>query len=233
MTDPVVSRRVTDLIPQPVYPIYPGAGVISCRFCGRAPTADTTFRGHRGMIILMSFLKTEGPFCRDCGISTFRTMTSRTLVQGWWGWASFIITPFILAWNLIARMKVARLAAPQPVQDRPHGESLDVGKPLYLRPTIVGLIVPLAVVAFIATVAIAAANSKPEDNIGKCVDISAGVESAELVGCDEPNNGRVIAVADTEAGCPAAATHWVERYSVSKRGTKIPLDDGKVLCVQE
>ncbi|MBB5872813.1 hypothetical protein F4553_006247 [Allocatelliglobosispora scoriae] len=225
---------MTDLIPQPVFPVYPGTSAITtCRFCGCTPAVDATFRGHRGLIILMSFLKTEGPFCRECGIATFRTMTSRTLVQGWWGWASFLITPFILLWNLFARMKVAKLEAPRPVHDRPHGPQLDAGRPVYLRPTIVGLLVPILVVGFVGSAIIAGINAKPEDNIGRCVSVSGGVESAELVDCDERNDGKVIGVADTEAGCPEAATHVLERYSVSRSGTRTRLDDGKVLCVQE
>src|SRR5690349_5367533 len=79
---------------QPVQPGYPVQGyqvpqnqpvnavaaTQQCRFCGCVPAANVTFRGHQGMIVIMRFLRLEGPFCRDCGLSTFRRMTSRTLV---------------------------------------------------------------------------------------------------------------------------------------------------------
>ncbi|WP_203829287.1 hypothetical protein [Actinoplanes palleronii] len=60
-------------------------GVLACRFCGSIPAAQAKFRGHQGMLIVMRFLSNEGPFCRDCGLGVFRHMTSRTLVQGWYG----------------------------------------------------------------------------------------------------------------------------------------------------
>jgi len=29
-------------------------------------------RAHRGLLIVMQFRKAPGPFCRDCGLATFR-----------------------------------------------------------------------------------------------------------------------------------------------------------------
>lgn len=67
------------------------------------PAADTTCRGHQGILIIMRFLHVKGPFCHDCGMSTYRRMTANTLLQGWWGYASSIITPITVIINLTRR----------------------------------------------------------------------------------------------------------------------------------
>ncbi|MFI5914885.1 hypothetical protein [Dactylosporangium sp. NPDC051541] len=139
--------------PQPYQAQQPqGAPPVQCRFCGSVPAANVKFRGHQGMILLMRFLSLDGPFCRDCGLSTFRSMTARTLVQGWWGYASFIITPITVLINVVKRDKVANLPAPQP---SPYGASkqpMDPGKPLLSRPmAIIGLCIPLALFLLIVT----------------------------------------------------------------------------------
>jgi hypothetical protein len=123
---------------------------VVCRFCGSVPAVQTKFRGHRGMIVLMQFLSTEGPFCRDCGLSVYRYMTSRTLIQGWWGYGSIFITPVTVLINLFRRLKLARLAAPQP---NPHGASqppMSPGPRLLQRPmTWLGIAIPIIAVTLI------------------------------------------------------------------------------------
>ncbi|MFI7599933.1 hypothetical protein [Actinoplanes sp. NPDC049681] len=114
----------------------------------------TTFRGHQGFVIVMRFLSMPGPFCRDCGLATFRSMTSRTLVQGWYGWASFLITPITVLLNLVRRGKVAGLSAPQPNPFGPSRPPMDPGPRLLQRPmTIIGLAIPLALIVLIAFLA--------------------------------------------------------------------------------
>jgi hypothetical protein len=124
--------------------------MVSCRFCGSVPAVATTFRGHQGMIVLMRFLRMEGPFCRDCGLGTFRHMTSRTLVQGWYGYGSFIITPITVLINLFKRAKVANLPAPQPNPYGPSRQPMNPGPRLLARPmTWLGLCVPVIVAGLI------------------------------------------------------------------------------------
>lgn len=131
----------------PLQQQFQTAQLIPCRFCNNVPTAQTKFRGHRGLIIMMQFRHVDGPFCRDCGMATFREMTSKTLIQGWYGYASFFITPFIVLWNIINRGKVASLAPPQP---SPYGgarQPMNPGQRLLARPiSIIGLCVPFALI---------------------------------------------------------------------------------------
>jgi hypothetical protein len=134
------------------FPGQPGGqlAVTSCRMCGNIPAVDTTFRGHRGLIVLMQFLSTEGPFCRNCGLGTFRHMTSRTLVQGWYGYGSAIITPITVLINLFRRNKVAKLAPPQPNPYGPSRPPMDPGPRLLQRPmTWIGLLIPFAIIVLI------------------------------------------------------------------------------------
>jgi len=128
-------------------PQYGQLSVTACRMCGSVPAAPAKFRGHQGFVVMMRFLSLDGPFCRDCGLSTFRSMTSRTLVQGWYGYASFIITPITVLMNVIRRGKVAKLPAPQPNPYGPSRPPMDPGPRLLMRPmTIVGLGIPFALI---------------------------------------------------------------------------------------
>ncbi|MBB4751655.1 hypothetical protein KZ829_14715 [Actinoplanes hulinensis] len=142
--------------PDPVQsypPAGPGFGqqpVVACRMCGSVPAKKTTFRGHQGMIIVMRFLSVEGPFCRDCGLATYRQMTSKTLVQGWYGYGSLVITPITVLINLIRRRHVAGLDAPQPNPYGPSREPMDPGPRLLERPmTWFGLTIVAALIGFV------------------------------------------------------------------------------------
>jgi hypothetical protein len=126
--------------------------VTACRLCGSVPAAPAKFRGHQGFIVMMRFLSLDGPFCRDCGLATFRAMTSRTLVQGWYGYASFIITPITVLMNIARRGKVASLPAPQPNPYGPSRPPMEPGPRLLQRPmTIIGLGIPFALIILLVT----------------------------------------------------------------------------------
>ena len=132
------------------YAPSPAAGqlaITACRMCGSVPAVKTRFRGHQGMIVLMRFLSTDGPFCRDCGLGTFRHMTSRTLLQGWYGYGSTVITPITVLVNIARRGKVARLAPPQPNPYGPSRPPMSPGPRLLQRPmTWAGLAIPFLVI---------------------------------------------------------------------------------------
>jgi hypothetical protein len=109
------------------------------------------------MILVMQFRSLEGPFCRDCGVAAFRQMQADTMWQGWWGAASFFITPVVLLINVFLRNRVTALAPPQP---NPWGSSrrpLSPGRPLLLRPGgLIGLIPMVGVAILVFAVALAA-----------------------------------------------------------------------------
>jgi hypothetical protein len=200
---------------------------LQCRYCGSYPAKKATFRGHRGIIIVMQFLSLKGPFCRDCGISTFRDMTSKTFVQGWWGYASFVITPFVLLWNLFQRLKFNDMPAPRPAPDGNSVAPMPLGKPLFLRPTIIGLLVPLIAIGFIGYAIVSGAGSA-QSYVGQCIKVGTN-DDVDFVSCDKPNDGQVISVVNNESECSAEATSVVERVSRSRSGRETKLD---VLCVK-
>lgn len=119
------------------------ANGIYCNHCGATPAARVDFRGHRGLIFLMQFLKMPGPFCRNCGLATYRKMTADSLWQGWWGLLSFVINPITMLINLPARATVAKL--PPPIPGSPYLPQ-SPGKPLYKRPEFAGFLIPIVAV---------------------------------------------------------------------------------------
>jgi hypothetical protein len=137
-------------------------GQLLCRFCGGYPAADATVRGHQGLIILMRFLKLRGPFCRTCGVATVRDMTSKSLWQGWWGIGSSIVNPITMLMNIGPMQKFKSLPEPTPGPGRP----MDPGKPLFQRPAILGLLIPVAVIALIV---FSNLNSTSNADVGQCV----------------------------------------------------------------
>ncbi|MEU8928137.1 hypothetical protein AB0D10_45815 [Kitasatospora sp. NPDC048545] len=107
---------------------------------------DATIRGHLGLIVILKYLKRQGPFCRSCGIATHREMTSDSLWQGWWGIPSMIVNPIIMLINIPQRLKINKLREPVPGAPRPP---MDPGKPVYLRPTILGVLIPVILISLI------------------------------------------------------------------------------------
>jgi hypothetical protein len=134
--------------PSPLWAASPTPG---CRICGSVPAAPVTFRAHRGMVVLMQFRSLPGPFCRDCGLWSFRRMTADTLLQGWWGLASFFITPIVLLINLCLRHRVAGLPAPGPSRYGPSHPSPGPGKPLLAQPQAIAGLVIIAVLVLTVT----------------------------------------------------------------------------------
>jgi hypothetical protein len=114
------------------------------------------------MIILMRFLKLRGPFCRTCGIASVRDMTSKSLWQGWWGIGSAIINPITMLMNIGPMQKFKSLPEPAPGP----GQPMNPGKPLFQRPVILGLLIPVAVLALIIW---ANVNSTSNAEVGSCV----------------------------------------------------------------
>ncbi|MFD7450486.1 hypothetical protein [Kitasatospora sp. NPDC059827] len=161
---------------------------------------NATIRGHQGFIVVLRYLKRRGPYCRDCGIATHREMTSDSLWQGWWGIPSMIINPIVMLLNIPQRSKINKLA--EPVPGAP-GTPMDPGKPVYLRPTIVGVLIP----AVLATLLFVLLKDDPEfAKAGDCVHNSnviaiPGLDDKnpdlKVVPCSDPQaDARVVGRAD-------------------------------------
>ncbi len=72
-----------------------------CQDCRRrAPTRSVSFHQNIGMIIVRQYKSVQGYLCKDCVNKHFWDMTLTTLVGGWWGLISAILTPFILVNNV-------------------------------------------------------------------------------------------------------------------------------------
>lgn len=149
--------------PQAMQPTAPGSSLPQaprlsprCTYCGSLPTAWVDFHAHHGYVLLRRTVTFSGPFCRDCGIATFRKSTARTLVAGWWGYFSVLITPWYLITNLLHRGKVAKLPAPQSAFE--GRAPLSVGRPVYLRWQMIGVLFPFIVIALIVAITTAELN---------------------------------------------------------------------------
>ncbi|WBQ01956.1 LppU/SCO3897 family protein [Kribbella sp. CA-293567] len=161
--------------PQPQY----AQGPLQCRFCGGVPAVQATVRGHQGIIILMRLLKLQGPFCKTCGTAATRDMTAKSLWQGWWSIGSMIINPVTLIMNLVTSSKFRNL--PEPAPGAP-GRPMNPGKPLIQRPAVLGLLIPVALIAFIV---VANLTKSPDATVGSCVTNkgSAAKPDVEVVEC--------------------------------------------------
>jgi len=155
----------------------------TCRFCGGYPAADATVRGHQGMIIVMRWLKLTGPFCRTCGIASVRDMTAKSAVQGWWGIGSMIINPIIMLMNIGPYQKFKAMPEPQPGPRPP----MPLGKPLFKRPQLLVVLVPIALIAAIV-IGNLTTTSTNEAAVGQCV-VNKGTDSdpnVKVVDCSKP-----------------------------------------------
>jgi hypothetical protein len=73
-----------------------------CQACGaNAPTRYVAFYQNIGLLVLRLHKSVEGELCKACVHKYFWELTMITLVAGWWGLISFIITPFFLLNNII------------------------------------------------------------------------------------------------------------------------------------
>ncbi|MFD9123382.1 hypothetical protein [Kitasatospora sp. NPDC059571] len=180
--------------PTPSFPFpVPSGAWSACRFCGAVPAVDVTVRGHQGIMVLMRFPRTEGPFCRTCGIAVHRRMTARSLWQGWWGVASLIINPVVLLLNLGALAKIRRLGPPGPGASGAIGTPLRPGRPLLLRVEILGLLLPALIVGGIV---LDATTSVDYADVGDCIHTAGEsmLPDVAVVDCAGPDaEYRVVA----------------------------------------
>ncbi|WP_242001874.1 LppU/SCO3897 family protein [Kribbella steppae] len=138
-------------------------------------------RGHQGMIVVMRFLKLQGPFCRTCGIATVRDMTAKSLWQGWWGIGSMIVNPITMLMNIEPWAKFRKL--PEPAPGAP-GRPMNPGKPLVQRPAMAMLLLPIALIAAIVVINLNITTTS-EAEVGSCVvnEGTAASPRVKIVDC--------------------------------------------------
>ncbi|MEJ8645317.1 hypothetical protein WKI68_37125 [Streptomyces sp. MS1.HAVA.3] len=169
--------------PYGAYGTHPQPGPFGCRLCGAWPAAPAIVRGHQGLVVMMRALSRTGPFCRDCGLATYRRMSSDTLWQGWWGPLSLFITPVTLLTNLAPRAAFHKLAPPTG-GFRP---ALDPGKPLWRRTPALLVLTPLALLALaipaLLVLGLLSGDDEPTRlTVGQCVrDVGKGTGQKLLV----------------------------------------------------
>lgn len=72
-----------------------------CQSCGiEAPTKYVAFYQNIGALVVRFSKSVEGELCKSCIHRYFWSLTGTTLVAGWWGYISFVVTPFFLLNNI-------------------------------------------------------------------------------------------------------------------------------------
>ncbi|MGW2613056.1 hypothetical protein ACWC4A_53765 [Streptomyces mirabilis] len=120
-----------------------------CHVCQARPVAYTEIRSHTGLIFWGRTSTVAEPLCGQCGIALVRTMTARTLWQGWWGLLSLLFhTPVALVQNAYAyrQFRALPLSAPPPGRS-----SIAPGKPLLRRPQAYVALIPAVWAAVLIT----------------------------------------------------------------------------------
>ncbi|GAB7051005.1 hypothetical protein [Catenuloplanes indicus] len=114
-------------------PVDPVTEAPACDVCGGTPAEFATFRSVLALLIAWQLQTRRGWFCRDCGVSVHREMTTFTMVAGWWGLA-FLGALTAIAMNASAAGRLARLPAPAYRTGRP----LAPRRPLSRSPALIG-----------------------------------------------------------------------------------------------
>ena len=65
-----------------------------------------------GLLFMRRFSSVKGRFCKSCIEYYFWTMTGKTMLFGWWGVISFLMTPFLLINNFLRYLSSLRMEKP-------------------------------------------------------------------------------------------------------------------------
>jgi hypothetical protein len=75
----------------------------TCKLClEERPTAPVAFGQHIGVVLVRFHRKFDGELCKPCAGTVFGQFTSTTLLLGWWGLLSCVITPVVLLQNVVS-----------------------------------------------------------------------------------------------------------------------------------
>jgi hypothetical protein len=90
-----------------------------CESCGiPAETKYVEFYENVGLLVMRQHRSVKGNLCKACIDLYFWNLTGKTMLLGWWGVISFIVTPFILLNNLLRFIFTLGLQEP-PLQIAP------------------------------------------------------------------------------------------------------------------
>jgi len=204
-----------------------------CRFCGSRPAVNARVRSETGKILRRTRQWMDGPFCRDCGVSTFRYMTNRTLISGWWGTISFFANWLTIFGNAGAWWRFRGLAAPQPtpgvvgILPRPA----PTGASLWRRPGVYLAMGILVVFVIIGASSVSNSSSRgsnspagttpaPASLVGSCIDLNSSGSFQSVVSCGGTHDAMITEVVSYASQCPYGTTD----YFTSRT-------DGTGLCV--
>lgn len=182
-----------------------------CIVCGSVPATQVTLRQEAGYILWLTRKRIDGTFCRQCGTASFRHMTNRTLIMGWWGILSFFVNVYTIFSNLRALRRLMRLGEPswrQPEVVTAATRPISEGTPLHKRPPVYlvyAVVVWLLVGGVMATLS-SGDERRPSRSTssrldGACLRIVAG-SLEEIVDCERDHDAKVIAVETSEEACP-------------------------------
>jgi hypothetical protein len=113
----------------------------SCDICGAvAATKYSEFYENIGALVMRYYRSVRGNLCKGCIDAFFWNYTGKTMLLGWWGVISFIVTPFILLNNSIRYLTSLGMS-------RPFARFGPVPSPLWTFTTMAGFVL----VGFIGT----------------------------------------------------------------------------------
>ncbi len=89
----------------------------TCQICGvYGPTKYVEFYQNVGALVMRFHKSIKGNLCKNCINQTFWRFTLITLVAGWWGIISFVITPIFIINNSWRYLFSLNLKPPEEVR---------------------------------------------------------------------------------------------------------------------
>jgi hypothetical protein len=100
-----------------------------CQGCGlEAETRYVAFYQVIGAVVVLYHTSVAGQLCKSCINKHFWGKTTTTMLLGWWGLISFIITPFVLVNNVVRYMLCIGMVTP-PTGSEAIAEFRERGRP--------------------------------------------------------------------------------------------------------
>jgi len=202
----------------------------ACMMCGSSPSAPLNLRAEQGFIIFRRRMHLTGQFCRECGITMFRMVQNRTLLQGWWGVFSFFANFGSVISNTVARFKLNSLPDPIPSQKQyavPLPFPAPRGRNIFLRSGIWVTAGAVLLVLFLLGVPHSSNQSSTSGDPfakGSCVTTKNN-HLTGVVSCNTPHNGVVIGTTTNPSYCPTATWFYITEGSTDP-------NPGRVVCYE-